>query len=157
MDTKIVSVVVALLVTIGVGAYVLFAVLEAPDAFSSESYEEFGPYADTTNASAWSVALESSPTGTSDVNVTCVNITAGAESYPTFTLNRKTVSVAADAASNFTQVNVTYTSRANAAGDDTREQSGTIMEMLPIIALVMVAAIIIGIVVSMGGESGKKW
>ena len=157
MDTKIVTVVVALLVTIGVGAYVLFAVLDAPDALSDGSYEEFGPYADTTNASAWSVELGSSPTGTSDVNVTCVNITAGAESYPTFTLNRKMVNVAADAANNFTQVNVTYTARSNAAGDDAREWGGTIMELLPIIALVMVAAIIIGIVVSMGGESGKKW
>ncbi|MBW2003753.1 MAG: hypothetical protein JRI72_03940 [Deltaproteobacteria bacterium] len=155
MDAKVVSVVVALLVTIGVGAFVLFEILDAPDALSDESYEEFGAYADTTNASAWSVVLDRSPTGASDVNVTCVNVTAGAESYPTFTLNRKTVSVAADAASNFTQVNVTYTSFSNAAGDETREMGGTVWELLPIVALVVVAAIIIGIVVNMGDGSGK--
>jgi len=157
MDAKVVSVVIALLVSIGVGAIVLFGILDAPDALSDGSYEEFGPYADTTNASAWSVVLGNSPTGTSDVNVTCVNITAGAESYPTFSLNRKTISVAADAADNFTQVNVTYTSFSNAAGDETREMSNTVWALLPIIALVIVAAIIIGIVVKMGGGDGKKW
>ena len=153
---KVIPVIIAFLIATGIGAIVLFEILDAPDALSGELYEEFS-YADTTNASAWSVEVGHSPTGTSDVNVTCVNITAGAESYPAFTLNQKTISVAADAANNFTQVNVTYTPNSGAVGDDVRVMGETVWTLLPIIALVIVASIIIGIVVMMGSGSGKKW
>jgi hypothetical protein len=151
---KVVPVVIAFLVATGVGAMVLFEVLDSPDALSEELYVE-STHADTTNASAWSIELDHSPTGTSGVNVTCVNISAGAESYPTFTLNRKTISVAADAANNFTQVNITYTPQSGEVGGNVRDMGETVWGILPIIALVLVASVILGIIITMG--SGKKW
>ena len=151
--TQVVSGIVALLVTIMIGVMVYFTVADDVDQYN-EVTETFGSYADTTNASAWSVTLDNSPASTSDVNVTCVNLTAGAESYPTFTLNFKTISVAADAANNFTQVNVTYTSHLSSDAGENTDMAGTIFQLAPIIALVVVASVILMVVLGFGGSKG---
>jgi hypothetical protein len=118
----------------------------------SSSTETFTGYSASANASAWSVAVDNSPTGSSDVNVTCYNATGGTETYPTFTLNFKTVSVAADAADEFSQVNVTYTSNMGSTGGDVNDMASTVFGLLPIIALAVVASIIIGVIIGFGGS-----
>lgn len=150
---QIVAGIIALLLTIVIGVMVYFEVDDGIDQFD-EVVETFGTYADTTNASAWSVTLDNSPASTSDVNVTCVNLTAGAESYPTFSLSHKTISVAADAANNFTQVNVTYTSHMSSDAGENTDMAGTVFGLLPIIALVVIAAIILAVVLGFGGNKG---
>jgi len=156
MDVKTVGMLVALLITIIICVMIYFEVTTSVDQFD-EQYEEFGPYADTTNASAWTVTLSNSPVSSSDVNVTCVNISAGAESYPAFGLNHRIVRVAADAADNFTQVNVTYTSNiASAEASDVTPMAQTIFQLAPIIALVVIAGIILYVVIGFGGRKGGK-
>jgi hypothetical protein len=150
---QIVGGLVALMVTIIIGVLVYYSIYDT-DAFSGTTYEEFGPYVDTTNASAWSVTVDSLPNSKSDVNVTCVNVTAGAESYPTFSLLNRDISVAADAASNFTQVNITYTSKQEADISGTDVTAGTIFTLLPIIAIVAIGSIMIIAVSRFGGSGG---
>ena len=151
---KIVPIIVGFLVALGVGSIVLFEVLDSPEALDDEVTETFTGYSHGDNASAWSVDLANSPISSSDTNVTCYSSTAGTLSYPSFTLSNTDISVAAGAASNFTQVNVTYSSNSGAVGEEVRDMGGTVMELLPIVALVLVASIIISIVVTMG--SGKN-
>ena len=151
----IVPVIIGLLVALGVGSLVLFEVLDGPDALDDEVSETFTGYSHGDNASAWSITLANSPISSSDLNVTCYSATSGTLSYPSFTLSNTVVSVAAGAASNFTQVNTTYSSNVGAIGENVRDMGGTVMTLAPIIALVIVASVIIGIVVMMGG-SGKE-
>lgn len=155
MDTlKAVTVTISLLMAIVVGGIVFFTIMESDETISGEYvYEEFS-FSDTANASAWSVTLKYSPQGIAQTNVTCVNLTAGAESYPTFTINRMQIHVAADAADNFTQVNVTYLPLSGAIGSDVQDMGENVLTLAPIIALVIVAAVIIAVVVTIGG--GKK-
>ena len=150
---EIVGGLVALLLMIIVGVLVFYSVSDSMDV-AGDADETFTGYAATANASAWSITLDNSPTSSSAVNVTCYNSTGKTESYPAFTLVHKTVSVAAGAASEFSQVNVTYTSNMADSADPASDMAGTVFSLLPIIALAVVASIIIGVIIGFGG--GKK-
>ena len=152
---KIVGGLVALLLMIIVGVMIFWSVSESIPG-TGEQTETFTGYAASANASAWSVTLDYSPTGSSAVNVTAYNATGSSESYPVFTLSHMTVSVAADAADEFSQVNVTYTSNIGSSAGEADDMASTVFGLLPIIALVVVAAIIIGVIIGFGGGSGKK-
>ena len=154
-NAQVVGGIVALLVAIVVGVMLYFNITDTVNEFG-EVTETFGPYADTTNASAWTVILTNSPVNAANTNVTCVNITSGGESFPTFGLNHKTISVAADAASNFTQVNVTYTSNIADTESGATDMASTVFGLAPIIALVVVAAVLLGVILTFGKSGGRK-
>jgi hypothetical protein len=86
------------------------------------------------------------------VNITCFNSTDDSVSYPTFTLAHKTVSVAADAANYFDQVNATYTSNMADVEDGVTDMTSTVFGLAPIIALAVVASIIVGVIIAFGGK-----
>ena len=149
---KMISMVIVLLVAVLVGVMAFFEVTDSLDV-NEKTTETFTGFASNANASAWSVTLSYRPASASDINVTCYDSTVG-ESYPVFTLDYKTISVAADAAKVFTQVNVSYT-RASASSMQKGEDMGvTVFNLLPIIALVVVASIILAVV--MGFGSGRR-
>lgn len=153
--TQVVATLITLMLTIVIGVMVYYEVSGGVADFSEQTETFTGYTALTANASAWSVTLTNSPDGTGNCNVTCYNVTAGNLSYPTYNLNHKSIEVAADVSHYFTQVNVTYTSHAGTDEDTATTMAGTVFVLLPIIALVIVAAIILGIVLGFGG-SGKS-
>jgi hypothetical protein len=153
-NTALVGGIVALLIVIIVGVMIYFEFTEAVDSFD-EVVKTFTGYSHGDNASAVSVTVDNSPDGTGNTNVTCYSSSAGTLSYPTFTLNGKIVSMAAGAASNFTQINVTYTSVIASAEAEATDMASSVFSLLPLIALVVVASVILAVVVGFGG-SGKK-
>jgi len=159
--TKIVGGLVALMLMIIVGIMVFWETRDSIDGFDevTETITSEGDgtafSALVTNGTAWTVELGNSPLNTGNTNITCYNSTSGDESFPTFTLSHKIVSVAADAADYFDQVNATYTSNMASSEDDTSSLAATVFDLLPIIALAVVASIIIGVIIGFGG-SGKK-
>lgn len=154
-NTALVGSIVALLLVIMISVMIYFEFTESIDSFD-EKIETFTGYTlATSNNSAWTVTLDNSPDGTGNCNVTCYNATAGTESYPTFTLNGKITSVAADAADQFSQVNVTHTSKMATDEGETSNMAATVFGLLPLIALVIVASVILAYVIGFGG-SGKK-
>jgi len=154
--TKVIGGIVALLLTIIIGVMVYYEVSDGVDQFSEQTETFTGYTALTSNASALVITLDNSPDGASNCNVTCYNATASANlSYPAFSLNHKVIRVAADAAHYYTQVNVTYTGHAGTDEATTTSMAGTVFTLLPIVALVIVAAIILGVVLGFGG-TGKS-
>ena len=152
---------VALLLMIIVGIMVFWQATGSIDGLSEQS-EIFTSDADgaafvldTTNYSAWSIILDNSPSSSSACNITCYNSTAHSVSYPAFTLSHTTVSVAAYAAEEFNQVNATYTSNMANTGEGTTAMATTVFDLLPIIALAIIASIIIGVVIGFGGSVGR--
>ena len=106
-------------------------------------------YATGTNASAWAIMVNYLPSSAGNVNVTCYNssgIVGDDESYPTFTLSNRRIDVSADGADSFDQVNVTYTTKFSTEKTGTETMANTVFGLLPIIALVLVASIILAIV-----------
>ena len=152
---KIVAALVALLLTILIGIMVYWEVSESVD-MTADTSETFTGYSAATNATAWTVDLSEHPTGATDTNVTCYNSTSKAESYPAFTVSSRTVSVAGDAADEFDQVNVTYTSTQAEVADGIDTMSSTVFDLLPLVALVVVAGIILAVVLGFGGKDGKS-
>jgi len=155
-----VVIVVGLLIAIVISVLVYFEVVDSVDQFAevTETFDGYTRYdfsASTgSNYTGVTITLSNSPNSASDTNVTCWNESGGTvvETFPAFTVNHETVNIGGGAASNFTQVNVTYTGHAAAAeADDITPMAQTVFTLLPIIALVVVAAIIIGIVVFFGG------
>jgi len=72
-----------------------------------------------------------------------------------YTLNEsRYIWIVGDVLTNFTQLNVTYTSNMATGEDATSEIAATVFNLLPIIALAVVASIIIGVIIGFGG--GKK-
>ena len=167
---KLVSVVVALLVGIGVSAVVLFEIMGAPDSLadsvtdaitSDSDGNAFTRYARGagTGSNLTGEKIELSYNPSSITNITCYNAsgTVEVESYLTavgtdYNLNGKYLYVLAGRADNFTQVNVTYVPLSGVVGGDVRDMGATVFELAPIIALVVVASVIIGIVVMMGNN-----
>ena len=168
--TAVISGLIALLIAIIIGLMVYFEVTEGIDEFDevTETFTGYTRYAygggsggqSGSNYTGIIIVLANSPNSASDVNITCWNGTGsstGAEqrvrqTHPTVDLNHKTITIANSTAGNFTQVNITYTSHmAEAEGEDITPMAQTVFVLLPIIALVVVAAIIIGIVVTFGG------
>ena len=158
---KVVGGLIALLLMIIVAILVYWETQGAISAFE-ESSETITSDIDgtafvalTTNASAWVIELGNTPTGTGATNITCFNSTSKTESFPAFTLSNKQVSVAADAADYFDQVNATYTSNMASNEDGVSDMATTVFDLLPVIALAVVASIILGIIIGFGG-SGKR-
>jgi len=167
---QLVFVIVALLVGIGVSAIVLFEIMEAPDSLADSVTEyitqdsdgnSFTRYdrdgATGSNLTGELILLSYNPS--SITNITCYNAsgTEEVESYLTvlntdYSLNRAYLDILAGRADNFTQVNVTYVPLAGVVGGDVRDMGATVFELTPIIALVLVATVIIGIVVMMGNN-----
>lgn len=152
--TKVVGGIVALLLTIVIGVMIYYEVSGGIADFSEQT-ETFTGYTVEYPGSATTVTLANSPTSTSTCNVTLYNATTPAEQYPAYALSGKQITIAVGVAVNFTQVNVTYTGHASTDAALTTTMAGTIFVLLPIIALVIVAAIILGIVLGFGG-SGKS-
>jgi len=161
VNIAVVGTIVALLLTIIVCVMVYFSVTTSVTQFD-EITERFTGYTNATaNASAWRVTVDNSPVNAANTNVTCidtgaVNMTDEQHlSYPTFSLNQRLIDVGADAANGFTQVNVTYTSRAASAEANTvTPMAQTIFTLSPIIALVVIAAILLGLILT--GFGGRK-
>jgi len=151
--TKIVGGLVALLITIVIGVMIYWEVETSVDSFEEQT-QTFTGYSHGNNASAQTITLDNSPNSASDTNITCYSSTAGTLSYPTFSLSHKTVTITAGSASNYTQVNATYTSHLSTDASESNDMSGTVFSLLPIVALVVVASIILAIVLGFGG--GKK-
>jgi hypothetical protein len=151
---QIIGALVGLLLAIIIGMMVYYSVGDSVPAMS-ERLEYFTGYSHGDNASAWNVILDNSPVNTANTNVTCYSSSDGTLSYPTFSLNHRTVNVGTGQASNFTQVNVTYTSNIASTSDTTNDMASTVFGILPVIALVVVASVILGIVLGFGG-GGKR-
>lgn len=167
---KLVTVIVTLLVGIGVSAVVLFEIMGAPDSLADSvtdtitqdsdgntftRYDRDG--ATGSNLTGEKIKLSYNPS--SITNITCWNVsgTEEVESYLTvsgtdYSLNGVYLYVLAGRASNFTQVNITYVPLSGVVGGDVRDMGSTVFELAPIIALVLVATVIIGIVVMMGNN-----
>jgi hypothetical protein len=150
---KIVGGLVALLISILIGVLIYYSIYDT-DTFSGTTYEEFTGYSATSNASAWSITVDSLPNSKGDTNVTCYNATGNSESWPTFSLLNRDIDVAAGAADEFSQVNVTYTSKQESDIAGTEGTASTIFTLLPIIAIVAIGSFMIAAVMSFGG-SGK--
>jgi len=162
VNVAMVGMIVALLLTIVVCVLVYFQFTESVTQFDAIT-ERFTGYTNATaNASAWRVTLENSPVNSANTNVTCIdNGWVGPKtgrphmSYPTFSLNHRLIDVGADAANGFTQVNVTYTGNAaSAEATSVTPMASTIFSLAPIIALVVVAAILLGII--LGGFGSRR-
>jgi len=151
--TQVVSGIVALLLTIVIGVMVYFEVDDGIDSFD-EVVETFTGYSHGDNASAQIITLDNSPNSASDTNITCYSATAGTLSYPTFTVSHNKVTIAAGSASNYTQVNATYTSHMSTDAGENTDMAGTVFGLLPIIALVVIASIILMVVLGFGGSKG---
>jgi hypothetical protein len=154
-DTKVIGGLVALLLTIIVCVMVYFEVTTSIDQLDATTTETFSGYTlSTSNESAITLELDNSPVNSANTNVTCYNSTGHTESYPTFSLNMEVVSFAAESSSEFSQINVTYTTHTSAiASDDITPMATTVFSLLPIIALVVVAAVILGVILGFGGGS----
>jgi len=113
-----------------------------------------GPASQGSNSSAWAVQTLYVPSSASAVNVTCYNSTGTSESWPTFTLANRRIDVTAGTADGFNQVNLSYTTKFASEKTGTETMATTVFALLPIIALVVVASIILAIVMMFG--KGKK-
>jgi len=151
-----VIILVGLLIAIVIGVLVYYEVSGIDDF--DERTEVFTGYDGDQGSrdGIHTVNLTNSPLGSAQVNITFLNL-SGSEQQLCYTeletINHRSVTIPANAASiNFTQINVTYTSQAGTAeGDDITPMAGTVFELLPLIALVVVAAVILGIIIGFGG------
>ena len=148
--TKLVTTILSLFIVI-IACVMIFWSMSESIIETGTTDETFAGYAASANATAWTVELDDAPTGSGATNVTCYNATGGTESYPTFGLNGRTVSVAADAADEFTQVNVSYTSEKTESAGITNDMFTTIAPLLVLIGLVLVAGILIAGISKFGG------
>ena len=164
--------ILALLIAIIIGVVVYFGVTDSVDEFSTVTERFYGYTTPTgtndavagSNATAQVVTLKNSPYSTSNSSITvyCWNATGNVQSAPAVTINHKQVSIPAAPVRAYgtplayTQINVTYTSNiASAEGSEVTPMANTIFKLLPIVALVIVAAIILAVVLGFGG-SGRK-
>jgi len=165
---KIIGGIVALLLTIIVGVMVYWETQSSIDGFETqtETFTEdmdgttFTRYDGTTgsNYTGVTVKLDNSPGTVSSViawngtgsSVAQQTVTATTQ----YTLSHRQLSIVADQLTNFTQLNVTYSSNMDSSEDDISDMATTVFNLAPIIALVIIAGIILGVVLGFG--SGKK-
>lgn len=163
--------VVALLLAIVIGVMVYFEVTESIDEFDVVTERFYGyttpPVTDLeggSNFTATVVTLKNSPysTDNSTITVYCYNATGVVQSAPAVDINHKQISIPASPARGdgtplaYTQINVTYTTNmADTEGSDVTPMAESVFGLLPIIALIIVAAIILAVVLGFGG-SGRK-
>ena len=163
---KVVGGLVALLLMIIVGVLVYWETQGAIDGFDSVT-ETFTSDSDGNSFTRYSnlagsnytgerVELDNSPNSITSVYVWNSSGAAEACTVTThYTNTHKFIDIVADSRSNFTQVNVTYVSNMASSEDETSDMATTVFDLLPIIALAVVASIIIGVVVGFGGSSKK--
>ena len=171
-----VAMIVSLLLTIIIGVMVYFSVTENISDFDDSASEIFTTDSDGnsfTMGSGSTLTSSSNYTGemvelgssvSSVTNITCYNSSAASESWATtqgtdYSVNGKYLSILADTTgatiSQYDQLNVTYVSNIAETEGDTTDMADTVFALLPIIGLVMVAAIILAFVLGFG-SGGKK-
>lgn len=150
-STQIVASVVVLLIAVVIGVMVYYEVDDSITAFDEVTETFTGYTLSTSNDSATTITLDNFPDGTSNCNITCYNSTAPSESYPSYSLSNNRITFAAEAADEFSQINVTYTSKMSGDAGETTTMAGTVFALAPIIVLVLVASIILAIVLGFGG------
>lgn len=150
-----VTVLVALLIAIVIAVLVYFEVSDINEF--NERVERFTGFDGDQGSrdGIRTVNLTNSPRSAAQVNITFFNASGSGQQvcYTTsHTVNHRSVTTPANAASiNFTQINVTYTSRAGTAeADDVTPMASTVFSLLPLIALVVVASVILVIIVGFG-------
>ena len=166
-DVQLVGGLVALLITIIIGILVYWSLSGNIPAMTTQA-ETFTGYtlptgSDSTggsNDTATIVTLQYVPysTANSTITVKCYNATAETECSPPVTIANRQVTVQSGSGTGnptgYSQINVSYTTKVSTESTGTNTMAGTVFGLLPIIALVVVAGIILGIVV-MFGKSGK--
>jgi len=163
---KIVGGLVAFLLMIIVGVLVYWETQGSIDSFDAltETFtadsagNTFTRWTGTTgsNYTGERVELDNSPKTITSVYVW--NGTGNAAELCTvtthYTNTHKYIDIVANGRSSFNQVNVTYTSNMASSEDGTSSMATTVFDLLPIIALAVVASIIIGVIVGFG--AGNK-
>jgi len=176
VGSEAVAMIVSLLLTIIIGVMVYFSVTENISDFDDSASEIFTTDSDGnsfTMGSGSTLTSSSNYTGemvelgssvSSVTNITCYNSSAASESWATtqgtdYSVNGKYLSILADTTgatiSQYDQLNVTYVSNIAETEGDTTDMADTVFALLPIIGLVMVAAIILAFVLGFG-SGGKK-
>ena len=162
--TKLATGIVSLLVLIIVAVMIFWSVTEnvIEVGTTDEVFDGYARYARSaaTGANCTGITIELSdvPTGTDATNVTCFNksntgLGSPADktlTYPAFALNGRNLIIAAGATTNFTQVNVSYTSEKTESAETTNDMFSTIVPLMVLIALVVVAGVIIAIISKFG-------
>jgi hypothetical protein len=171
--SQVVTGIVALLLTIVIGVMIYYEVDDGVDQFSYSSYADtFTTYegggafvnwlggATGSNHTGGTIVLDNTISSISNFTAYNASYTNGApEDWGVlgtdYHINGKRIVVHADELKNFTQLNITYTT--NVAGDGVEETgtASTVFSLVPLIALVVIAAIILGLVL-MFGAGGKK-
>jgi hypothetical protein len=143
--TQLVTGIVALLVVIIAGVMIFWQISDSLVETGTVS-ETFTGYSHGDNASSQTVELDDVPHTVS--NVTCWSSTAGTLSYPTSSFNGRDLTVGT--CSNYTQINVSYTSEKGESAEEANDMFTTLVPLMVIIALVLVAGVIIGIISRFG-------
>jgi len=162
-NTQVIGGLVALLASIIIGVMVFYSITGNLPQSSTQTETTTtdiagtaftlptGPSSQGSNSSAWAVQTLYTPASASAVNVTCYNSTGNSESYAeTFTLSSRRVDVGAGAVDGFNQVNLSYTTKFASEKTGTETMANTVFSLLPIVALVAVASVILGVVVMFG-------
>jgi len=164
---KMVGGLVALLIAIIIGVMIFWS-LSGSMPGSSEQTEYFTGYtlpagsdsSGGSNDTATVITLKYVPysTDNSSIAVVCYNATAETEASPPVTIANRVVTVQSGSGTanppGYSQINVTYTTKFSTEASTTNTMASTVFALLPIIALVVVASIILGIVLMFG--SGSK-
>jgi len=161
---KVVGGLVALLLMIIIGVMVYWETQGSIEGFGSVTEyitsDSDGNTFVLTTSNGTGELLELEYSINSVTTLTCYNSSNGS----TYTLstegtnyntNGKFLQIEAGQGDEFNQVNVTYVPNMGAGEDSTSDMASTIFSLLPIIALAVVAAIIIGLIIGFGGSSKR--
>jgi len=166
-----VGVVVSLLISIIIGVIIYFEVIDSVEQFN-EATERFTGYTLPTgthslggsNYTVTLITLTSSPYSidNSTISVVCYNSTGHFTSSPAVGINGREITIPPSPLKvlgnplGFNQINVTYTSNtARTQSHEVTPMASTVFSLLPIIALVVVASIILAYVLAFGGGTGN--
>ena len=168
---KVVVGIVALLlaVIIGIMVYWETASIDQYEDSTSETFTSdsdgntFTRYTTLAGSNYTGEVIELSYSSSSITNITCWNESGGTgevESYLTtegthYTVNGKYLTVVGDQVGNFTQVNVTYVSNIANTESGASDMASTVFGLIPIIALIVVASVVIAVIFTFG-SGGRK-
>jgi len=170
--TQVVGGIVALFIAIVIGVMLYFEVTESDTAFESSITETITEDMDGTTFTVYDGGTGgSNKTGEtiqldyniySITNITCWNESGSAGSVLSYLetqgtdygINGDRLIIKAGRASNFTQINLTWVSEIGAATGTNTDMATTVFSLLPLIALVVVAAILLGVVLAFGRGRG---
>jgi len=166
---------VALLIAIVIGVMVYFSVITnvsdfaaTTETFTGYTLPTGGAHTGGSNYTVQHVTLTNTPYSASNstIAVVCYNSSGATSSSPPVTINGKIITIPAASASagattsavpaGYDEVRVTYTSKtARTQSKEVTPMASTIFTLLPIIALVVIASIILAIILGFGG-AGKS-